>query len=440
MRGLSSSSIGFVCLAAMTLASVAPAGAGLIDSAPHSPPQYYTFVPPARGASFVDPVFGTSIKRLSAAPITPDNADGGMLTFVSDEYATMSAFNSNGSRFILQHDSYFGLYNGQGGYLRDLPFEIHAGSEPRWSRTNANLVYFLRDNQVKSFNVSTNATAVVRTFSEYGVISGKGESDICFDGNHLVLAGDDRFVFVYDLATNSKGPVLDTAGHGGFDSLYVTPGDNVLISWYAHGTGRWRGVELFNENMVFQRQVARAGGHMDVTRDNDGSEVLVLTNSADPNPICDNGIVKVRLANAAATCLLELDWSLAVHIACPDGDGTCIVGTYAPGDPAPGGGNWPSYTNELLEVRLNGTQTMRLAHHRSRPFNDYMYAPRATVSRDGTRILYSSNHGLQEIQGMPTEYGDTYLIELSGGGGGNVLVFNGHFNGGGTAQWSSTHD
>jgi hypothetical protein len=79
---------------------------------------------------------------------------------------------------------------------------------------------------------------------------------------------------------------------------------------------------------------------MDVTRDTDGSEVLVWTNSADPSPICDNGVVKVRLADARQTCLVELDWSLGVHISCPDDAGGCLVGTYAPGDPDPGIG-WP---------------------------------------------------------------------------------------------------
>jgi hypothetical protein len=38
------------------------------------------------------------------------------------------------------------------------------------------------------------------------------------------------------------------------------------------------------------------------------------------------------------------------------------------------------------------------------------------VSRDGKRLLFSSNFALQSILGYPTEYSDAYLIELGSGG------------------------
>jgi hypothetical protein len=218
--------------------------------------------------------------------------------------------------------------------------------------------------------------------------------------------------------------VFDTNGKGTWDSIYITPNGNVLLSWHAQNGGRYSGVELFNGNMVFQRQVSPVGGHMDVTRDTNGDELLVMTGGSDPTPVCGNGIVKIRLASAAASCMLpSLSWSLAVHVGCPDGAGFCIVGTYAPSDPSPSG-SWPAYTNELLRVPLDGSATSRLAHHRSRPLNGYNYTPRGTVSRDGTKLLFSSNFGLQDQLNLPTEYSDAYLISLaassggSGGGGG----------------------
>ena len=58
--------------------------------------------------------------------------------------------------------------------------------------------------------------------------------------------------------------------------------------------------------MNFLRQVGRADGHKDVTLDTDGNEVLVWTNSNDPQPICNNGIVKIRLADGQQTCLASL--------------------------------------------------------------------------------------------------------------------------------------
>src|SRR4030095_5898879 len=126
------------------------------------------------------------------------------------------------------------LYDGDGNYLRALPMEITTTSEPRWSRRDPNVLYYVRGNQLKSYNVGTNATTVVHAFTEYTSISGNGESDISFDGDHFVLAGDRRFIFLYEISTNTKGAVLDANGHG-FDSLYVTPNNNVTVTWLTNG-------------------------------------------------------------------------------------------------------------------------------------------------------------------------------------------------------------
>ena len=85
--------------------------------------------------------------------------------------------------------------------------------------------------------------------------------------------------------------------------------------------------------MNFVRQVGRADGHKDVTLDTNGDEVLVWTNSNDPQPICNNGIVKIRLSDGQQTCLATFDWSLAVHISAPDNAGFVYVETYAPSNP-----------------------------------------------------------------------------------------------------------
>src|SRR5437762_4706111 len=387
--------------------------AAVVDSNVHLPDPDYSSRPPAVGGSYTDNTFGTSIKRIS-------DALGAGITFITGEYSTMTPFNNDNSRILLVHFSYFGLYDGSGNFLKNLPGEINASSEPRWSRSDANVLYYNSGNQLKRYNVSTGATSAVHTFSEYSSITGKGESDICFDGNHFVFAGDNRYVFVYEISTDSKGPVFDTGGRG-FDSLYITPNDNVSITWLGGG------VELFNRNMNSLRQLTRAGGHMDYTRDTNGDEVLIWANSADPSPICDNGIGKVRLSDGNQTCLLSLDWSLAGHISGTDNSGSVFVETYAPGDPAPGSSGWVPYTNEILKVKLDGIQVERLAHHRSRPLDSYNYEPRVSASRDGSKIIYASNFGI----GSPTYYADTYLISVSGGGGGTGGGGGGNGGGGG---------
>ena len=387
--------------------SAGGASASLTDVGVYPPLVYSGFLAEA-GHSYRDAIFETRIKRLSDAVGSPDVGTAG-LPFVMTEYSTMTPFNQGNSRLILQHGSYFGLYDGAGTLIRLLPAEISAMSEPRWSRQDPAVLYFLSGNRLMRHDVNSAATSVVHTFAGYAAISGKGESDICFDGDHFVFVGDNREIFVYEISSGSKGGVLSTGGRG-IDSVHITPDDNVTVTWLQAGTARYNGIELFNRNMQFLRQLTRAGGHMDVSRDSNGDEVLLWANAADPVPVCNNGVVKVRLSDASQTCLISLDWSLALNVSAADDSGWAYVATYAPGDPSPESSAWQAYTNEILQVALDGSVVRRLAHHRSRPFNDYNYTPRLSVSRDGTRLVFSSNFGMQE-NGFPTEYTDAYLIE-----------------------------
>ena len=343
----------------------------LIDTVIRVPLSYYVFQPPPRGGGYTDAVFGTTIKRISDARNTPSAEGGGPLTFITNEYSTMSPFNQDNTRLILQHYSYFALYDGAGGYLRDLPFEVHASSQPRWSRTEASVLYYISGNRLKKLNVETGAAAVVHTFAEYTEINGHGESDISLDGNHFVFSGDRREVFVYQISTDTKGPVFDTAGHA-FDALYITPDNNVTITYYETGTGRYTGVEMFDRNMVFKRQLAHASGHQDFTRELDGTEVLLWINSGDPWPLagCPNGIEKIRTSDGHKTCVVSFEWGQGVHVSAPDRNGWFILETYVPSDPSPTSG-WGRYTNEILQIKLDGSEVRRLLHHRSRPFDSY---------------------------------------------------------------------
>ena len=396
-------------------ASLAPslAMAQLAAAGVEPAPSYDTFLPPPVGGTYIDPVFGTTIRRVSNAPNTYNADQGGFLSWIENEYSTASPFNSDNSKFILVHQSYFALYDGAGYYLSDLPLEISASSEPRWSRNDLVTLYYHFGNQLKTYNISTGAIAVVHTFGEYASISGAGEMDISIDGDHFVFVGDNREVFVYQIGADTKSPVFTLDGHG-FDSVYITPDNHVSVTWLQSGTDRFTGIELFDGNMNFLRQIAHAGGHMHYTRDTNGAEVLVWTNSNDAQPIanCNNGIVKILLSDASQTCLAQLDWSLAVHISAPDGNGYVFVDTEAPSNPETDSAGWKPYTNEILQIKLDGSSVIRLAHHRSRALNSYNWEPKVSVSRDGSELLFASDFDLQVIDGSPADYGDTYLLVL----------------------------
>jgi len=377
------------------------------------PPNYLTFVPPAAGSSYVDPVFGTTITRVSDAANTISADNGKPLVYVEAEYSTKSPFNTDNSRMLLLEFSYFSLYDAV-TLQRIKPFccvgpIVAASSEPLWSRTDPNLFYFhpVNSNQLKTYNVATDVVKLLHTFSEYSSITARGESELSYDGDHIVLSGDGHQIFVYTISTDTKGPVFETNGKNprGWDAIYISPNNNVLIAWLTNGTSRFQGEELYDKNMKFLRQVANNDGHKHMTRDVNGSEVLVQTNSADPTPIpnCQNALVKINLETTQQTCLLQLDFSLSVHVSAPDQGGWIFVET---NNNTRASSPWFAYTNEVLQIKLDGTEVRRMAHHRS-DGRTYDGQPRVSSSRDGSRFTFNSN-----MMGSTT---DVYVAAASAG-------------------------
>src|SRR6266850_1773368 len=301
------------------------------------------------------------VKRITDALQTPDaSGGGGNVIYCAPEYPTACPFNADKSQVLVIYRSYFALHDRiTGRFLKHLPFSIHAQACPRWDLHDRNILYFFNGNRFLRCNVVTDQIDVVHQFSEYttidtgGIREIGGEWDISQDGNHFAFAGDDHAVFLYELSTGRKSAVLETDGR--FNALYMTPDNNILITWNAD-TGK--GVELWRpDSSVAPRKVAPVLSHQDVMRDADGSEILVWANSPDPS-VNNNGIEKIRLADGKRTLLHAFGWdpenvaaSLITHIACPKSNPNyCIVETWDQTNP----NSTKPYANAILRVWLDG--------------------------------------------------------------------------------------
>jgi uncharacterized protein (TIGR03437 family) len=418
-----------VCLkvVGVLLTLTAVRAAAQIDTSVHLPANYTTMQPPASQSTYVDPTYGTSVLRISNALATPDVSSGGMSQYISSEYSTANPFSSDNAYMVLQQDSYFGLYSGSGVFLANLPLEIDAASEPRWSRVDNSTLYYHIDggNQLKTYNVATNVTTVVQAFSQYTSITGKGKTDISYDGDHFIFIGctstispcpaANQQLFIYQISTGTQFPIISNTpdGNSVWNNVFISPDNEAVVSWLTAGTARYQGVEVYDQHGNFLRQIAHADGHSKMSRDINGDEVFVWVNSADPLPLCGhNAIVKVHMADGVQTCLISFDWSFGLHVTAADSTWV-YVETYTDqgNDVIPPTG-WLPYMDELIQIKMDGSQINRLVQHRTRPLNDYNYMPKLSASRDGSRFAYGSNFGLQLLNGAPQQYGDAYLIML----------------------------
>lgn len=319
--------------------------------------------------------------------------------WTGNEYASINSFNCDNTKLLLiSSTGTFWLYD----FLTNSGAETYllASEEPRWDKHDSNKLYFISfssRSMLCSYDAGKSASRIVRNFTEYVTIKGMGESDISEDGDHFVLCGilsdGTSEVFTYCVSKDLKSKAFKLAAP--IDGLKISPSNLIVMS-------SARGIEVLDPNTYTTRLICKANGHAAVGRDTDGTEILVWTNSNDPSPIdaCQNGIVKVRLSDGKQTCLQQLDWSLAVDIslqAC-----VVLVSTYAPTDKG------APFTNQVLKVALDGSGAEVLCDHGSKPLSAYNWQPKAALSRDGSRFVFSSNMGIA----IP-EYIDTYYCKLT---------------------------
>jgi uncharacterized protein (TIGR03437 family) len=391
------------------------------DGQIHLPPSYNSFLPPPLGVTFTDPAYGTKIYRMTDGVAQFNDA-------VHHEYATMSPFNKNNTLVLLLNNT-FGFYvTDRFGEIIYPPQTLGIGgdAEPRWSPKFQDNFYYHQGNQLLVFDTSTGQSRTLRTFSQFNSITfGGGESDISEDGDHFVIVGDGTFAGVYTLSTDQLGRLLDF-DYEDFDYFDVTPNNNVIVRWGNPGTERFQGIETFDSQMNFIRQVVPFAAHADRSHDLNNDEILILlaSNDPDPAPGCENnGIEKIRLSDSQKTCILPLDYDSEVHISSnrfKNGSNPWVLvsttdnrnNTAAPFNalPADWQSRWGLKYNELILVKLDGSQVIRLAHHRSRELDDYWFLPRAAISRDGAFAIFDSNFGQSPFY----YYTDVYWINLTG--------------------------
>jgi hypothetical protein len=390
---------------------------GVNNNLPIIPFDYNLFSPPQKGDMYRDPGFGCEVRRLTAGV-----EDYG--SPAHHEYSSMNPFNADNTRILglLNSGAFFIMDKRGNEIVSGAKLGILGNQEPRWSPHNPNLLFFHERNQIIKYDLGTSTFSTVHVFQNYTTINfGGGEGDISEDGDHIVVIGNNRFVQVYEFSTDTVSPVFDT-GANGYDWFDMTPDNNVLGLWYARGAGRYRGLELFDRNMQFLRQVIPWTGHADRGRDINGDEIIAIIASNDPFPALgceENGVEKIRLFDSQKTCIFPLYWGEGAHISINNVHGhpwmlvsntSYFDSVSAPSEwlPANWMDRWGTYVNEIDLVKLDGSIVWRLAHHRSRALDSYYHMPRAALSGDGSYVLFDSNFDLSPRR----DYTDIYMIPI----------------------------
>ena len=386
------------------------------------------------GIPFVDPVFGTTLRRVSNT-----SESGGFETHI---YSQLQAFSSDNAYLLL---------DGSVGFVvrRVSDLSLVAGLDtsewnaPRWHPAQPHTLVHFDSNadtiiRLQFTDLNTLTTTTVFTFpAQYEYVRvNQSFDELSEDGRWLagMVTRDDgeSVLFALDLQNLTLGaqlPIPDLyAGPCESDPQWpeaepdwigVSPlGNYLVVQWARDGTTRCSGLETFDlQSGAFVGRVYDGHQHGDLGVDSDGvTEFFMTFEMAAPPPDNDRPALGVRQLPGTSTVspptyVQVLDWGSGEHISCRGPNGVCLVtaGTWDIN-------GWGPFEGELFLQYTDGS-VLRLVHHRSSSCG-YWVQPRASISRDGRYVVFASDWGQETGTdscggGNDLGRGDPYIIELS---------------------------
>jgi hypothetical protein len=411
----------------------------LNDTNVYTPPTYDTFTPPAKGQSYIDPVFGCTITRIT------DAAANGWVA-AAHFYSLETPFNAD--------DSYVFVFNGFTGgspTIVDLsgntvvPTSNMPGFNSAvglvWDLTNPKVFYYTSGQQLIKGTISgtspnaTVASTSLATFSQYASVVIPDDIDLSSDGLHLWLADCYQnctgYIFLVTLnagngaATSaSQSTVLSGITHHG---MTIVPNNGVFIDGLLYnsdgtlfngtgipdgnGTSAHSDWGLDSSGKIVSASIWAQGTANNGCPSNFGWSLLDLTTNS--IRLCLNDGIQ-NVGNSSHVSMRDTNakyW--VVHSV--DDSGTCPDSI--PPNPNPSSpyycyyittnmSGWGLYTGEIIIWDGLGN-SVRLAHHRSRSDETFWAQTRAAISRDGRYIAFDSNFNQS---GKGANYIDVYVI------------------------------
>jgi hypothetical protein len=398
---------------------------GLTDELSHPPPADgpHPYSPPgdwlpgqagfpALGDSYVDPVFGAPVTRIT--DVHPNAS-------ASQIYVRNGFWNADGSLFM-HHlpgcDSEL-VDTATGAAVRTgVPGCWRASFDP----VDPDVLYYPQGSELRSYRVSAGTSSVVKDFGATLGSLGGSVDYIDRTGRYFVLdvGGSVR---VWDKLTDTiyAGALgAQMVGTGWIamspNAAYlVVPGDFAFTSYAIDHDSK----TLDTGGVLFW---TLCGDHADVISPSDGKTYLVGFECWDEAAIYRIDVSLPQSGDTAAArqkqrddnlMLLDLDWSDSGHISCVSGAGpyrdVCYHSVTSGDDSFADPGMWRPYKQEIVMMQVTPPYPVRrLAHHRSRSTGDsYQYQPRASTSWDGRRVGWVSNYG-----DSGSDYADVYVIHL----------------------------
>jgi len=406
---------------------------------------YSTQAQPAKGASYVDPTFHTTVTRVTRS--SSEHRGWGTTT----GYSTWNPLSSDGRHLLLMKLADLSTAGGYVLYdastfsylrtLRTLEWWNGQDPEPRWDRSGAfpNRLYYRKNLQLRYFDVVTGKDGLVRDFardfpgfpsSRYAIWNGE-EGSPSLNGRYWAFmlgsaSVDIAQVFVYDQLTDAVVGRRQVSGKS-VNNVMMSPSGNyvyVAYDWTGKG-GEYDGPKVYKRDFSSYVKVASGIPHLNFAYSRQGNEVCFYM---------DQDHVAFSRLDTGAKFLLyyqgDLGWdgSNLLHAAgSPTKKGWGFLSTYSPNNAF-----WDYnqiFAIELDETKVRGgaapPRIWRVSFTQNIIGPQYYYQqPNLQMDQDGTRLWWGANW--RNVDGPPEVYQillpATWWEDLSGAAGAPVIT------------------
>jgi hypothetical protein len=366
--------------------------------------------------SYFDPVYSTRVYKATDASDFPGASR------VRHDYSRRQAFNANNSRYIANSSNGFWiLYDadtfrvlkraGTNGALDGMAGD----AEPIWHPTDPTKLWYTEQNGGLIWwekNVETDTDTVMADFRGRLPWPGatsvwtKSEGTSSADGRYFAFMAtaydsgtqDNKIfgLFTYDRVTDRIVGTLDASAFGDNfpDHISISPSGNYVVPSWAFDPSL--GVRAYTRDFSSYRILHTESEHSDLAMGPNGEDLLVITDY-------DSGQIRaINCATGASFDVMSLypakGVGYAAHISGKafQRPGWVVISSYA--DFADFNTTYPDPVLKpmerkvmLVELKAGGRQ-YSVTHTRTGDnYGDYFGEPQATISRDGSRIMFATN-------------------------------------------------
>jgi len=449
IAGAATGNITFVSTAANSPASMSLSGTGITtavnpcglvdDGLIHLPPNYNSFLPPAVGLSYVDPQYGCKVVRLT----------GGISQFgqpAHHYYGTIGAFSADDSKVMLFLDNGSAAIVDTSGNIIITVSSMPASNTNvyPWDPVNPAVFYYTNSNQFLKGTISGSSVSgtVLHSFSGYSNCTIPDQEDLSDDGTKIWLvctptggSASQNVAVLYNLATNTvvSNSLVVGAQEGGWHKIQIFPSGKMFLT----GGSLCNSTQcIYNtDGSLYWQPPFAYSSHSDVGTDLQGREVLISSasgvaslNACSSEMWSSLSVIDIN-AKAPVNCLIGAppnpkipSWEISYRDSansttgkwvllsmfdqgtCPDY--SCFTQNLASSWQS----MWGAYYEELVLVKVDGSQRYRLGYSWSRSAENYWAVPRASLSHDGKYLVFDSNFNMSNT-GF-AQYTDVYLIKI----------------------------